>query len=339
MTTAKTSEKKEKFRRVDVSRTAGAESPSAFKETDSFTELLLPLSQSDFGGFVSQVKQDGRIITPIIVDEDMVILDGHHRLKAATMIGLTTIPYEMVKGLSQEEKIELVYSKNLNRRQLTLEQIKEVCEERFKNYMKLYEQNPQKWSLERVASLTGKSVEVVRKGMKGKGIAVPDRRTTLSRKDISEIKEMVGAKKPYAEIAVQFGVSKGRISQLKNCQRMPKKAPAKKKAAAEVPSGPFVSTWPSGKTEQATLIDRIRFACSVGSMAVAVIPEDVIDEVENLIDPDQRDVDGNFIGETDADQWDEEADEVDRGMDCDKDEDRESIEELFGDAGDEEDDE
>jgi hypothetical protein len=338
MTTAKTSEKKEKFRRVDVSRTTGAESPSAFKETDSFKELLLPLSQSEFGGFVSQVKQDGRIITPIIVDEDMVILDGHHRRRAAMMSGLTTIPYEMVKGLSQEEKIELVYSTNLNRRQLTLEQMKEVCEQRFTNYMKLYEQNPQEWSLERVASLTGKSVEVVRKSMKGEGISVPDRRTTLSQKDISEIKELVGAKKPYAEIAAQFGVSKGRISQVVSCQVKPKKATAKKAAAAGVASGPFVHTWPSGKTDQATLVDRIRFACSVGSMAVAVIPEDVIDEVENLIDPDKRDVDGNSIGETDAERWDEEADEGDREIDGDKDEDMQSIAELYGDADDEEDD-
>lgn len=342
MTTAKTSEKKIKFCKVDVNQTTKTASPSAFKTTQVFQDLLLPLSQADFGGFASQVKQDGRIITPLIVDEDMVILDGHHRLKAATNIGLTTIPYEMVKGLSHEEKIELIYSTNLNRRQLTLDQMKEVCEERFTNYMKLVEQNPQAWTPERIADLTGKSVEVVRKSLKVKGVPVPDRRTTLSKEDVVEIKKLAASQKPHTEIAAQFGVSKGRISQIVTCPVKPKTVSAKKAAAAEVASGPFVEKWPGGRKEQTSLIGQIKTACSVGLMAVAVIPEGLIEQVKKLIHPGQGDVDENVIADTDAEQRDDgshagDGEKDDRENEI-SDEDRGSSEGLYGDHSDDEED-
>jgi ParB-like chromosome segregation protein Spo0J len=342
MTTATTSEKTEKFRRVDVSQKTGFAHPNEFKTTKIFKDLLLPLSEADFSAFASQVKQDGRIINPIIVDEDMVILDGHHRLEAATKSGLTTISYEMVTGLSQEEKIELIYATNLNRRQLSLEQMKEVCEERFTNFMKLCEQNPQDWTPERIADLTGKSVEVVRNRLKGQGIPVPDRRTTLTKQDVVEIKKFADAQKPYAEIAAHFGVSKGRISQVVNAQPKPKAAPAQKAAAAGTAIGPFVESWPAGKKEQATLIGEIKSACSVGSMAVAVVPVDLIEDVENLIHPEQIDVDENDIDEADADRFDDEADdwdqEIDDGESEISDEDQESLKGLYGDDADDEED-
>jgi ParB-like chromosome segregation protein Spo0J len=343
MTTATASERKKKFRKVDVSQKTGFGHPNGFKTMRIFKDLLLPLNQADFSAFASQVKQDGRINTPIIVDKEMVILDGHHRLEAAKKSGLTTIPYEMETGLSHEEKIELIYAKNLNRRQLTLEQLKEVCEERFTNYMKLVEQNPQAWTVERIADLTGKSVEVVRNRLKGQGITVPDRRTTLTKQDIVEIKKFADAQKPYAEIAAHFGVSKGRISQVVNAQPKPKAAPAQKAAAAGTAIGPFVESWPAGKKEQATLIGTIKSACSVGAMAVAVIPVELVEDVENLIHPERIDVDENDIDEADGDRFDDEADdwdqEIDDGESEISDEDQESLKGLYGDdAHDEEDD-
>jgi hypothetical protein len=273
----------------------------------------------------------------------MVILDGHHRLDAATKNGLTTVPYKMVTGLSQEEKIELIYATNLNRRQLTLDQMKEVCEERFSNYMKLVEQNPQAWTVERIASLTGKSLEVVRNRLKVQGIPVPDLRTTLTNQDKVEIKKFADAGKPYREIAAQFRVSKGRISQLVNAQPKPKAAPAQKAAAAGTAIGPFVESWPAGKKEQATLIGEIKSACSVGSMAVAVIPVDLIGDVEKLIHPKQSDVEESDVDEIDADRFDDEADvwdqEIDDGESEISDEDQESLNGLYGDdVHDEEDD-
>jgi ParB-like chromosome segregation protein Spo0J len=341
MTTATASERTNKFRKVDVSQKSGSASLSELKTGTVFKNLLLPLNKADFSAFASQVKQDGRIITPIIVDEDMVILDGHHRLEAAIKNGLTTIPYEMVTGLSQEEKIELIYATNLNRRQLTLEQMTEVCEERFTNYMKLVEQNPQDWTPERIADLTGKSVEVVRNRLKGQGIPVPDRRTTLTKQDCVEIKKFADAQKPYAEIAAHFGVSKGRISQVVNAQPKPKAAPAQKAAAAGTAIGPFVESWPAGKKEQATLIGGIKSACSVGAMAVAVIPVDLVEDVENLIHPEQIDVDENDIDEADADLFDDFADDwdqVDDGESEISDEDQESLKGLYGDDADDEED-
>jgi hypothetical protein len=74
-----------------------------------------------------------------------------------------------------------------------------------------------------------------------------------------------------------------------------------------------------------------------------VIPVDLVEDVENLIHPEQIDVDENDIDEADADRFDDEADdwdqEIDDGVSEISDEDQESLKGLYGDdAHDEEDD-
>ena len=41
---------------------------------------------------------------PIVVDEDMVVLAGHARLKAALKMGLETVPVVIAVGLTEEQK-------------------------------------------------------------------------------------------------------------------------------------------------------------------------------------------------------------------------------------------
>tara|TARA_R110002012_G_scaffold189332_3_gene356545 strand:+ start:3510 stop:4136 length:627 start_codon:yes stop_codon:yes gene_type:complete len=41
---------------------------------------------------------------PIVVDEDMVILAGHTRLKAAKFLGMSEVPVHIAKDLSEEQK-------------------------------------------------------------------------------------------------------------------------------------------------------------------------------------------------------------------------------------------
>lgn len=42
--------------------------------------------------------------SPIVVDEDMVVLAGHTRLKAARKLGLSTVPVLVAEGLSEEDR-------------------------------------------------------------------------------------------------------------------------------------------------------------------------------------------------------------------------------------------
>ena len=41
---------------------------------------------------------------PIVVDEDMVILAGHTRLKAAKFLSMSEVPVHIAKDLSEEQK-------------------------------------------------------------------------------------------------------------------------------------------------------------------------------------------------------------------------------------------
>lgn len=43
--------------------------------------------------------------SPIVVDEDMVILAGHSRLKAANLLDLKKVPVKIAEGLSEQEKM------------------------------------------------------------------------------------------------------------------------------------------------------------------------------------------------------------------------------------------
>ena len=55
---------------------------------------------------LNQIKTDGYISDPIIVDQNtMIILDGHHRFNAIKLLGLTAVPVYFVDYRS--EKIQV----------------------------------------------------------------------------------------------------------------------------------------------------------------------------------------------------------------------------------------
>lgn len=51
-------------------------------------------------------------IQPIIVDEDMVVLAGHTRLKALNKLGYTEVPVLIYEGLTEEQKKKYRYLDN-----------------------------------------------------------------------------------------------------------------------------------------------------------------------------------------------------------------------------------
>lgn len=52
------------------------------------------------------------MVDPIIVDEDLLILGGHQRKKAAEAAGLVSVPVMIVHGLTDEKKRKLVVALN-----------------------------------------------------------------------------------------------------------------------------------------------------------------------------------------------------------------------------------
>ena len=81
-----------------------------------YEKLVPPLQENEFNELKQSIKESGQWI-PIIVNQDNVLLDGHHRLKACNLLGveprLTTRVFK-----TKAEEIIFVGECNLKRRQL-----------------------------------------------------------------------------------------------------------------------------------------------------------------------------------------------------------------------------
>lgn len=80
------------------------------------------------GELVERIRRDGHLKNPIVVDrKSLVVLDGHHRLKALKILGCTKIPAFLVDYKSNNVRVYL------RRKELIMELIKEAVITRGKN--------------------------------------------------------------------------------------------------------------------------------------------------------------------------------------------------------------
>ncbi len=87
-------------------------------------QVMPPLSPEERASLRSSIAENG-VMVPIDVDEDGAILDGHHRSLIAAELGLPC-PQRVVSGLSEEEKLAHAMTVNVERRQLTREQRRDL---------------------------------------------------------------------------------------------------------------------------------------------------------------------------------------------------------------------
>jgi ParB family chromosome partitioning protein len=76
----------------------------------------------DVSDLVAQIKERDKIIVPLIVNKDNVILAGHRRWKAAHKLNLKTVPCEVRAFNSPEDEIEFLLHDNVKRKK-TKEQL------------------------------------------------------------------------------------------------------------------------------------------------------------------------------------------------------------------------
>jgi len=90
----------------------------------NYLDLMPRPSEEDYNRLKDRIKRQGmNSALPIVVNEDMVVLDGHTRLQIAKEFGLEWV-YGTVLDLEDHlaEKEFIIYA-NLDRRQLTTYQI------------------------------------------------------------------------------------------------------------------------------------------------------------------------------------------------------------------------
>jgi len=87
-----------------------------------------PLSESEYEALKSSIAEVG-ILYPIIVDENGVTIDGHHRLRAAKELAIKDVPKSIIAGLTESEKRIEARRINVARRQLTQAQRKKLIKD------------------------------------------------------------------------------------------------------------------------------------------------------------------------------------------------------------------
>jgi hypothetical protein len=86
------------------------------KVDHEYESAVPPMSDQQYRALKESLKRDGQIM-PIIVNEHNVVLDGHHRLRAMSELGIP--PYfETKRFKSREEELAFIIRINLQRRQM-----------------------------------------------------------------------------------------------------------------------------------------------------------------------------------------------------------------------------
>ena len=80
--------------------------------------MVCPLARLEYENLKESIRQQNGIQIPIIINENNVVLDGYHRLKAIRELLIEAVPV-LVKSFDNEfDEQAFVISTNLERRQL-----------------------------------------------------------------------------------------------------------------------------------------------------------------------------------------------------------------------------
>jgi ParB-like nuclease domain len=85
---------------------------------EEYVTLIPTVTDADFQRLKNSIKKEGRLLMPITINQDNIVLDGHHRLRACKELGISAI-YD-VKDFTGKpiQELEFVVSVNLHRRHL-----------------------------------------------------------------------------------------------------------------------------------------------------------------------------------------------------------------------------
>lgn len=104
---------------------------------EEYVTLVPPVSTSDYEGLKQSIKEHGGLLIPIILNQDNVVLDGHHILRACMELGIP-VSYR-IKDFTNRPLDELKYvvAVNLRRRHLDEFQRAEVAIKYDKLYKRI----------------------------------------------------------------------------------------------------------------------------------------------------------------------------------------------------------
>jgi hypothetical protein len=119
-------------------------------------QVLPSMPPEQFAALKADIGERG-VLTPIDIDEEGQILDGHHRYRACVELGVVDFPTIVRPGMSEEDRRMFARKANMLRRHLSREQVRQLVAEQLRD--------TPNWANSRVAQALGvddKTVKVVR---------------------------------------------------------------------------------------------------------------------------------------------------------------------------------
>jgi ParB-like chromosome segregation protein Spo0J len=81
-------------------------------------QLMPDLTDEEYESLKASVKANG-VDVPVEYDENGNVLDGHHRVRICQELGITDFPKKVISGLTEDEKVSLVWRRNIERRHIS----------------------------------------------------------------------------------------------------------------------------------------------------------------------------------------------------------------------------
>lgn len=162
-----------------------------------YEDLLPKMADDEFAVLVQDVRQRG-VLVPILLDETLNVLDGHHRLRAVAQLEAEGVefplPMEIRPGLTEAEKRDLAYAVNLHRRHLTAEQRKAVV-------LKL--RTEERWSTTKIAETLGVDHSTVVRDLTERSTCAPAQVEQPSRVQCADGKERPATRPEPEQVAAR----------------------------------------------------------------------------------------------------------------------------------------
>ncbi|HEX7926472.1 MAG TPA: MT-A70 family methyltransferase [bacterium] len=217
-------------------------------------QFLPPLSRAEYEALKADIAARGGLHSPVVVDENGQVLDGHHRLKACEELGIDpTVDQRPFPSEAHKEAFAL--ASNLSRRQLSPEQRSTVREYQRQVYLDLRQagcKQEEAAGLVGVPQQTGSYWET--QSNTSTGIALVDQRLSVPKPARQFIYDRRAAGEALSSIAADYKVTAERIGQIvrqvEAAMNVPQPA-----VTPGFPEGPFKCItldppWPMPKIER-----------------------------------------------------------------------------------------
>ena len=179
-----------------------------------YADLLPPLKTSEREALAADIKANG-VLHPVVIDEDGNILDGHHRYLIDR-----NAPTVTVEGLSEDEKRAYTIRANLARRNLSVDQSREVAKTQREIARRLRQSDAKRWTQAAVGALLGVTQHCVSQWFtnitddNGSKTPKPDARVKLNTAAKEAVVARLEAGEAQQQIAADFGVCQQTVSNI-----------------------------------------------------------------------------------------------------------------------------